>query len=57
MKVRIDMKTPDCLDYATEDLSEEEREEIKKLASRWFRYEECVTLELDTETQTLVAVR
>lgn len=50
------MKTPDCLDNATEEFSEEEREEIKKLASRWFQYGEYVTLELDTEKETLVVV-
>lgn len=57
MKILICMKTPDCLDYATEHLSQEEREAVKELASRWFQYEEYVTLELDTEKETLVVVQ
>ncbi len=57
MKIWINMKTPDCLLDATADLSEDDRLAVEKLASRWFKYGETVTLELDTEKETLVVVR
>ncbi len=57
MKIWINMKTPDCLDYATEHLSEDDRLMVQELASRWFEYGEAISLELDTEKETLVVVR
>lgn len=57
MKIYIGMKTPNCLDYATGHLSEDEQEAVKKLASRWITYGEYVILELDTEKETLVVVQ
>jgi hypothetical protein len=51
MKVRIFFKTPDAVDYALEDIEDEdEKEEVKQQLSKYIKYEECVTLELDTET-------
>lgn len=52
MKINVMMKTPDCLEYAAEDLNEEEKEKFLSLCERWFRYGECVTLEIDTESET-----
>ena len=56
MKIEVCMKCPDCLDDAINDCvdNEEEREKIKELAGRWFKYGEMVTLMIDTENETCV---
>lgn len=55
MLISIIMKTPDCVDYALEDINDEEtKASIKKLMNRWFRFGELVTLELDTQAETLI---
>jgi hypothetical protein len=54
MKISVNMKTPDCLEYATEHLSEEEKEKVMSVAKRWFEFGESVTLEIDTDAETCV---
>ena len=64
MKFQVTMKTPDGLDDAifecTRNLTPgtiiDNELEIKKLCGKWFRYGECVTLEIDTEEKTCVVV-
>ncbi len=60
MKIRITMKDPDgvydgvyeaCHDGA--GISEDGREEIKTTLRTWFEYEEYLTVEVDTETNTI----
>lgn len=52
MKFTVTFKTPDAVDYAIEDLSEEEREEAKETARKFIEYGEYVRIEFDTETKT-----
>jgi hypothetical protein len=58
MKIRISMKTPDCIDRAIDELepSDHEAEDIRRISKRFFRYEEYVELEIDTETETCIVV-
>lgn len=52
MKFKVTFKTPDAVDYAIEDLSEDEREEAKETARKFIEYDEYVVIEFDTETKT-----
>jgi hypothetical protein len=52
MKVRLSFKTPDVVDYAVEELAEEQREEAKQACEKWVDYGECLTVEIDTEKGT-----
>lgn len=66
MKIRVTMKTPQALDDAVVEAiarqplglhsCEKEYEKVMKLARKWFRWEESVTLEIDTEAQTCTVV-
>lgn len=64
MKIRICMKTPDALDNAIEEeiasASEDEKEILKadalEIAEKWFKWNEIVTLEIDTDKKTCVVV-
>lgn len=59
------MKTLDALDYACKDaatewdetdepvINQEKAEELYEFCSKWFRYGEQVTLEVDTEAGTI----
>lgn len=50
------MKTPDCLDNAIQEATQDEDEQrkIKELCSRWFVYGEQIALEIDTNKQTCI---
>lgn len=53
MKFRLGFKTPDVGDYTDpplEDMSEEEREEVKRAIKKWVKYGEDLIVEIDTET-------
>jgi len=52
MKIKVNFKSPDVLDYALEDLSSEDAKEVRGILGKWIKYEECVTLEFDTEEMT-----
>lgn len=52
MKFKVTFKTPDAVDYAIEDLSEDEQAEAKETARKFVEYGEYVVVEFDTETQT-----
>jgi hypothetical protein len=58
MKIRISMKTPDCIDNAMHELAISDREvdDIRRISKKFFRYDECVELEIDTETETCIVV-
>ena len=58
MLVRVSMKCPDALDMAIDESieDEQERERVKDIASRWFKYGEYLTVEIDTDGQTCEVV-
>lgn len=56
MKIKVLMKTPDCLDYATEYLNEEDKTKLLQIARKWFSYREYVSLEIDTEKETCIVL-
>lgn len=70
MKIRVNMKTPDALSEAVceavgpaeVDLDDDQTnydliETITDMAKKkWFRYGECVTLEIDTDAGTCVVL-
>jgi len=52
MIVTVSFKTPDVLDYALEGIDEDEAEEVKAKLAKWIKYEECLTVEFDTDKMT-----
>lgn len=52
MKVRLSFKTPGVEDQ----LTEEEREYYDEVLQKFLRYNEYVTLEFDTETNTAIVI-
>ena len=54
MKITLNFKTPDVIDYALEDIEDKFLvEKIKKSLSKWIKYGECVTLEYDSDDDTI----
>lgn len=80
MKFVVNMKTPDVVNYAVENVmdneyvdgalegasdneieeagwaSDDRREELKNLLSKWFRCGESVDIEIDTEAKTAIVL-
>lgn len=59
MKFRVTFKTPDVVDNTIENLGVEpdEQEAIyKQVVSKWFKYGEYVTIEVDTNADTATVV-
>lgn len=52
MKVMLTFKTPDVIHEACEDLTEEEEEEVEEICKRWIKYEEYISVVVDTEAKT-----
>lgn len=54
MKIYVDMKTPDALDMAILDAvgDEEVQDDIRSVANKFFRFGECITIELNTDDGT-----
>ena len=52
MKIRLDFKTPDVVDYALDGLTEDEQAEVKSACKKFVEYGECVIIEIDTEKGT-----
>ncbi len=66
MKVKVCMKNPDSVYCAIKDAlegitdegeREEKRKEIETACSEWFKYDEYLTVVVDTETKTCEVVR
>ena len=70
MRLSIGFKTPDAIHHALEEyrdysgdsddgeeLTEEEREEIREKLEKWIRYNECVTIEFDLDNMTATVVK
>ena len=47
MKIQLTFKTPDVLDYAIEGQNSVDQETIRKLAAKWVKYGEYLTVEID----------
>lgn len=56
MKIKVTFKTPDALDYALEGVPEEGRDFAREQCARWIRFDECVTIEVDTNAGTAVVL-
>jgi hypothetical protein len=52
MKITLNFKTPDVAEYALEGLDEDAQDEVLAVINKFVRWGECVTIVLDTETQT-----
>lgn len=61
MKIRVSFKNPDGLEdailNAVDDIEDHELriekiEELQVLCSKWFKYQEYLYVEIDTETET-----
>jgi len=59
MIFRLTMKTPDALQCAIEDATDDSDARIKMedLASEWMEYGEYITVEFDTDKKTCVVVK
>ena len=66
MKVKVNLKSPDCLYYAKESIvvwnedgdedveqSEIEKEKFERVARKWFEYDEYLEVEIDTEEKSI----
>jgi hypothetical protein len=66
MKILIKLKSPDCLYHAAESIiwwneddeidkeqTEIEKEKFKQVAQRWIEYGEYLTVEIDTEEESI----
>ena len=56
MKITVCLKTPDCLDNAIEG-TKIDPEEFKKIASKWFQYEEYIRVQIDTDAKTCIVLK
>lgn len=57
MKIQVNFKTPDALDYAMEDVKSPEKEKIRSIAEQWIKYSEYCTIEIDTEANTATVLK
>lgn len=62
MKIRITMKDPDGFsnsigdEFGFGEERQKEKEAFESLASKWFMYQEYLTVEIDTETKTITVI-
>lgn len=60
MKINVYLKDPDALHEAIREArrkgSDVDEPQINRIAAKWFKYGEYLTVELDTETETCVLV-
>ena len=56
MKIKVMFKTPDVLEYALDDLSDDDTYDVKQQLKKFIQYGECVTIEFDTEAGTATVV-
>lgn len=58
MKLRVTFKDPDSLhDQLHEQIQDQDQyEEISDMVSKWFKYSEYITVEIDTELNTIVVL-
>jgi hypothetical protein len=51
--ISITFKTPDAVDFATEDLDASEKEAAREALKKWISYGEYVTLSYDPNNDTM----
>lgn len=61
MKFSVTMKCPDALSRAITQATQaadtkDDVEALEVLCARWFRYGECISIEIDTEQKTCVVI-
>lgn len=56
MKIQIQFKTPDAVDNAIEYLSEDDKELVKDIANKYIEYGELLTVEIDTDNETITVI-
>lgn len=58
MKIRLSFKTPDVSMYAMEDIEDEdERSKAEDAIRKFVKWDENLTVEIDTETQEAVVLQ
>lgn len=59
MKIYITMKTPDAAEYALQDLDLDpnDKEDVAERINKWFKYGELLTVEFDTDNNTMIVVK
>lgn len=50
----LNFKTSDVVDYAVEDLAEDEKERAREFLSRWIKYGEYVSIEFNDEDNSTI---
>jgi len=55
--ITASFKTPDVLDWALDEVDFAQWRAIKKKLGRWVEYEECVTIEFDTDKMTATVLK
>ena len=53
MKFTVTLKSPDAIYEALEELPTDCREEANYTLAKWFEYGEYLTVEIDTDTETI----
>lgn len=56
MVIELTFKTPDVVEYALEDLSDEEKEKAEEACAIYVQYGEQVTIAIDSETGNATVV-
>ncbi|MHC4649006.1 MAG: hypothetical protein ACYTBJ_26425 [Planctomycetota bacterium] len=56
MKITVTFKTPDVLEYALEDVPEEDRDMVEDKCRRWVKHGEYVTIQIDIENDTATVI-
>jgi hypothetical protein len=56
VKFRVTFKTPDVMDYALQDIPEDEQDAAKAVSKNFIKYGEYLTVEIDTEAGTCVGI-
>lgn len=55
-RYQIQIKSPESLHYVCQDLTEDEAARLKEVARKFFKYDENLTLEIDTEKETCIVL-
>ena len=50
MKTIVSFKTPDATYYATEGMTQEEKDKFQSVFDKYIEYDECIDVEFDTVT-------
>lgn len=56
MKIRMVLKTPDAIDNALMDVPDEIKGNVRNVLEKWLKWGECLTVEIDTDTETCIPI-